>query len=114
MNKETRVQNIEKTMKLGSFAQKELMWGDALEVMQVYKIPLKDLIYNKYNGRILSKTKSLEAQNKELNPEDAKDRKIIEKLLWDSKPDRNRKTEQDIRANAVSYTHLTLPTIHLV
>ena len=97
MNKETRVHNIEKTMKLGSFAQKELMWGDDLEVMQVYKIPLKYLIYNKYNGRILSKTKSLEAQNKELNPEDTKDRKTIEKLLWDSKPDRNKKTEQDLR-----------------
>jgi len=99
MNKETRVQNIEKTMKLGSFAQKEVMWGDSLDVMQVYKIPLKDLIYNKYNGRILSKTKSLEAQNKELNPEDTDDKKIIEKLLWDSKPDRNKKTEQDIRTN---------------
>ena len=96
MNRETRIQNIEKRMEQGAYAHKEIMWEDTLQSMDVYKIPLDCLIYNKYNGRILSRTKSLETQDKELNPEDENDKKVIAKLLWDSKPDRNKKTMQDI------------------
>jgi len=59
---------------------------------KVYKIPLSFLIYNKYNGRIGSEVKSFETQNGELNPEKDEDSKIIEKFLYESKPDRNRKT----------------------
>ena len=96
MNKETRILKIEKIMKLKPYAQKEIMWQDSLQVMDVHKIPLKYLVYNKYNGRILSRTKSLEAQKMELNSENIDDKKIIERLLWESKPDRNKKTKDDI------------------
>jgi hypothetical protein len=65
--------------------------------MDVYEIPLSCLIYNKYNGRILSRTKSLETQGIKINPEVDEGKKLIEKLLWDSKEDKNKKTEQDLR-----------------
>ena len=96
MNKETRIQKIGELLKQEPYAQKEIMWQDSLQVMGVYKIPLKYLVYNKYNGRILSRTKSLESQGGDLNPENEHDKKVIEKLLWDSKPDRNKKTKDDI------------------
>ncbi len=96
MNKETRIENISEILKQEPYAQKEIMWQDDLVVMPVYKIPLKYLLYNKYNGRILSRTQSLEAQGKDLDPVNEQDKKIIEKLLWDSKPDRNKKTRSDI------------------
>jgi hypothetical protein len=99
MNKETRIQKISEILKQDPYAQKEIMWQDNLEVMPVYKIPLKYLLYNKYNGRILSRTQSLEAQGKDLDPENENDKKIIEKLLWDSKPDRNKKTLSDLEAH---------------
>ncbi|MEP3890778.1 MAG: hypothetical protein ABJN69_09935 [Hellea sp.] len=99
MNRETRILEIEKRMKQPAIAHKEIMWEDDLMGMDVFKIPLQYLVYNKYNGRILSKTKSLETQDKVLNPENDTDKKIIEKLLWDSKPDRNKKTENDIKTH---------------
>ncbi len=52
------------------------------------------LVYNPYNGRIGSVVKSYERQNHQLNPEDPGDKKIIEKFLWDSKPEANKKTRE--------------------
>jgi hypothetical protein len=65
--------------------------------MDVYEIPLDSLIYNKYNGRILSRTKSLETQGVVINPETPDGKRLIENLLWNSKEDKNKKTEQDLR-----------------
>jgi len=96
MNKETRIEKISKILEQKPYAQKEIMWQDSLVVMPVYKVPLKYLLYNKYNGRILSRTQSLEAQGTDLHPEEEHDKKIIEGLLWDSKPDRNKKTKNDL------------------
>lgn len=67
----------------------------------VYRIPLEYLIYNKYNGRIASRVKAYERKNRELDgtnptPEDTK---IIEDFLWNSKPDRNKKTMVDLVEN---------------
>ncbi len=66
--------------------------------MNIYKIPLDYLIYNKYNGRILSRTKSLESHGKEISTETKEGKLLIEKLLWDSKPDRNKRTKEDIES----------------
>lgn len=63
----------------------------------VWKIPLDYLIYNKYNGRIGSDVLSYEKQNGELNAELDDDRKIIEKFLYVSKPDRNKTTMEDLQ-----------------
>lgn len=61
--------------------------------LNAYAIPLEYLVYNPYNGRIGSVVKSYERQNHQLDPEDPGDKKIIEKFLWDSKPEANKKTK---------------------
>lgn len=61
--------------------------------LNAYTIPLEYLVYNPYNGRIGSVVKSYERQNHTLDPEDADDKALIEKFLWESKPDANKKTK---------------------
>lgn len=99
MNKETRIQNIARVTESEKepFGVLEIPWKDTLEPMKVYKIPLEYLVYNKYNGRILSRTKSLESQHKKIDAESEDGRRILEQLLWDSKEDRNKKTLQSIK-----------------
>ncbi len=63
---------------------------------KAYKIPLKYLIYNKYNGRIGSLVKSYEKQNRPLNPERPEDAKKIEDFLWDSNKPSNDATEKSL------------------
>ena len=102
MDKQTRIQKIEDIInreKDNPFGMQEIPWQDKLESMQVYKIPLSYLIYNKYNGRILSRTKSLEKQNHNIDVESEAGKKLIEQLLWDSKEDRNKKTEIDLKSS---------------
>jgi len=69
--------------------------GD-VQTFNAYKIPLEYLIYNKYNARIGSLIKSYEKQYRPLNAEDPNDIVIIEKFLWQSKPDRNNTTMQSL------------------
>lgn len=108
MNKETRIQKIQETIDLQKkqsdfqkkpLLQQEIIWDSDLQSMTVYKIPLEYLIYNKYNGRILSRMKSLESQGKEIDAETDKGRQIIEDLLWYSKEERNKKTKIDLEKN---------------
>lgn len=61
--------------------------------LNAYAIPLEYLVYNPYNGRIGSVVKSYERQNHTLNPEDSADKALIEKFLWESKPEANKKTK---------------------
>jgi len=99
MNKEVRIQKIQDIINRDSkdpFGKQEIPWEDDLVSMNVYKIPLDLLVYNKYNGRILSRTKSLEKQKQIIYEFSDSGKKIIEKLLWDSKIDRNRKTQKNI------------------
>ena len=63
-----------------------------LREFPVYQIPLSSLIYNKFNGRILSETKSMESLGKEIVAYTAEGKEIIEKLLWESDLKRNNKT----------------------
>lgn len=99
MNKETRIQKINEIInrdKDNPFNKIEIPWEDDLETMNVYKIPLELLVYNKYNGRILSRTKSLETQSHSIDEYSEEGKKVIERLLWDSRPDRNKKTQKHI------------------
>lgn len=97
MNKGIRIQKIQEIQDQGQhIGQIEILWKDALVSYPVYKVPLEYLIYNKYNGRILSRAKSLEKQNQLLDPETDEGKKLIEKLLYESNPDRNKRTEEDI------------------
>lgn len=61
--------------------------------LDAYEIPLEYLVYNPYNGRIGSVVKSYERQNHQLNPENPDDKKLIEKFLWESKTEANKKTK---------------------
>ncbi len=98
MNRQSRIENIQRILeKRDPFGKLEIPWEDALESMEVYKIPLEYLVYNKFNGRILSRTKSLEKQRKNIDVETEEGRKLIEDLLWESKEDRNKQTLHSIR-----------------
>ncbi len=96
MNRNTRIQKISEDSKDDPIGKQEIMWKDQLQAMDVYQIRLENLIYNKYNGRILSSILSLDSQNTKIDPESNDGEKAIEQLLWDSKPDRNKRTEKDI------------------
>lgn len=101
MSKDIRISEIEKIIKRDQnrkdLLTHEIMWDKKLIPEKVYNIPLTNLVYNKYNGRILSRTKSLEKQNQIIDVETVEGRNLIEKLLWESKIDRNKKTEASIR-----------------
>ena len=71
-----------------------ITYHGSIITLNAYEIPLEYLVYNPYNGRIGSEVKSFERQNHQLNPEDPEDKKIIEKFLWDSKEDANKKTKE--------------------
>jgi hypothetical protein len=99
MNKETRIQKIVEIIdreKSRPYGITDIPWEDVLKPMPVYKIPLNLLVYNKYNGRILSRTKSLEQQGQQIDNETETGRNLIEKLLWDSDPGRNKQTQNSI------------------
>lgn len=71
-----------------------ITYHGSIITLNAYAIPLEYLVYNPYNGRIGSVVKSYERQNHTLDPEDADDKAIIEKFLWNSKPDANKKTKE--------------------
>lgn len=93
MNKEFRIQKIKEIQTNEAPVGKiDIPWKDRLEPMNVYQIPLKYLIYNKYNGRILSRTKSYENQNQLIDAESDTGKKLIEEFLWNSKEQKNKET----------------------
>ena len=99
MNKETRIQKIQSIInrdKANPFCKMEILWEDSLKIKDVFKIPLEYLVYNKYNGRILSRTQSLERQNYNINVETEQGRKRIEELLFQSNKSRNETTLTNI------------------
>ncbi len=61
-----------------------------------YSIPLSILTYNPYNGRIGAEVKSYERQHHVLDPDNPDDVTIIEKFLWDSKPEANERTKKSL------------------
>lgn len=76
---------------------KAIWYKGKLEVFPVQQIPLNNLIYNKYNGRIKSAVLSYESIRGALNPRDENDKKIIENYLFDSAENRNEKTLQSLK-----------------
>lgn len=101
MNKETRIQKITEIIQLTEKSEKpervRIRWKDENISLVVCQIPLECLVYNKYNGRILSRTKSLESQRHSIDAETEEGKKIIAELLWQSKINRNVATEIDIK-----------------
>lgn len=70
-----------------------ITYHGGITTLNAYAIPLEYLVYNPYNGRIGSVVKSYERQNHQLDPEDPEDKALIERFLWESKPDANKKTK---------------------
>jgi hypothetical protein len=96
MNKDTRIQKIAEITAREPYGKQDILWHGNLQSMNVYELPLEYLIYNKYNGRILSRTKTLEKQGRAINPETPEGKVIIEELLWKSKEGRNDITKKDM------------------
>ena len=71
-----------------------IMYHGQRRTFDAYEIPLEYLVYNPYNGRIGSVVKSYERQNHQIDPEDPHDKALIEKFLWESKPEANKKTKE--------------------
>ena len=71
-----------------------IMYHGQRRTFDAYEIPLEYLVYNPYNGRIGSVVKYYERQNHQIDPEDPQDKLLIEKFLWESKPDANKKTKE--------------------
>ncbi|WEJ61879.1 hypothetical protein [Thiomicrorhabdus lithotrophica] len=93
MNPELRTKNIEGLrIEANRIGFQELPWMGELVGFDVYKIPLEYLVYNKYNGRILSRTLSLEQQGHSIDEYSKEGRAKIAELLYKSKKDRNDKT----------------------
>jgi hypothetical protein len=100
MNKETRIQKIQEIIKRDKnktdILRTEIPWEGSLMIREVYNIPLEYLVYNKYNGRILSRTKSLEKQKHQIDVESEEGKELVEKLLWESNEGRNKTTLESI------------------
>ena len=99
MNKEIRIRRIQEIINRDinkPHGIMEITWQDSLKSMNVYKVPLEYLVYNKYNTRILSRTKSLEKQKHNIDVESKEGKKEIEDLLYQSNEIRNKITSQDI------------------
>jgi hypothetical protein len=97
MNKDTRTQKIAQIVKTANpYGKQSIFWRGTPTPMDVHQIPLEYLIYNKYNGRILSRTKTLQKQGRSVDPETEEGKKTIEGLLWDSKKAKNEITKKDI------------------
>ena len=101
MNKETRIEKINKIVEAAKGDPErygmEVFWQGAPEKMTVHKIPLEYLVYNKYNGRILSRIKSLQTQEREIDVTSDAGRQKLEELLWDSRENANRNTLKKIK-----------------
>ena len=74
----------------------KLTYHGEQKTFNAYRIPLSILTYNPYNGRIGSVVKSFERQNHELNPDVPADVAIIEKFLWESREEANKRTLQSL------------------
>ena len=73
-----------------------IMYRGERRTFDAYKIPLRYLVYNQYNGRIGSAVKSYEKQHHPLDPDNPDDVKIIEKFLTESSDKANKRTRQSL------------------
>lgn len=68
--------------------------------LQVYRVPIKHLIYNIRNGRFAAELLAKESELKrKLDPAVPQDAKIIQKLLLDLKPNETKALMADLREN---------------
>lgn len=97
MNQKERIKQLNKLRVTKTpYKMDDIIYKGEKKLLPVFEIPLEFLVYNKYNGRILSMVKSYEQQFHSLIVENKADKKTIEKFLWESKIVRNKITMQDL------------------
>lgn len=97
MNAEQRKLELEKIKKgTPTMTGITLTYHGERTKFNAYSIPLSILTYNPYNGRIGAEVKSYERQHHVLDPDNLEDITVIEKFLWDSKPDANERTKKSL------------------
>ena len=96
MNKQQRVSYLEKLLKKDPYGSMEVYYKGKRQKLPVYEIDLDYLIYNPYNGRIASRVKSYEKQNKPLDATNIEDIKIIEQFIEDASSGSNKNTFESL------------------
>lgn len=79
------------------YAKKDIHYKNQNETMNVFQIPLDCLIFNQHNGRIATFVKTYEKEHGPINANTNEGEELIAKFLWDSKENRNKTTQQDLR-----------------
>lgn len=93
MDNRTRVAYFENLLKQDPYAEKDLYYQGRMQKLPVYRIELKYLVYNEYNGRIASRVKSYEHETGIKLDSDNEDAFIkIEEFLEESHKNANDKT----------------------
>lgn len=100
MKKEDRIQLISGITQNQVFSNgqqgRRLRYQGESKDFKVFEIPLEALIYNVENGRISSFVKSFQRQHGVLDPEKPEGFARIAKFLYDSAPEQNKRTREDI------------------
>ena len=100
MTREDRIQLISSITKNQVFSNgqqgRRLRYQGESKDFKVFEIPLGALIYNVENGRISSFVKSFQKQKGTLDPEKPEGFEKIAKFLYDSAPEQNKRTREDI------------------
>lgn len=97
MNSNERKLRLEQIKNGNPLFNKPLWYKGVKESFGVYEVPLDLLVYNKHNGRIMSRVLSFEKTNRKLSSESEFDKIIIEKFLWESAPQNNIHTLESLK-----------------
>ncbi len=98
MNQKERLKQLDSLRATKTpYKMDDIIYRGEKKLLPVFEIPIEFLVYNKYNGRVLSMVKSYERQFHPLNVENKADKKTIEKFLWESKIVRNKITMEDLK-----------------
>lgn len=93
----TSIAKISSNLK-NKVAEHEIYWKNQLQPFPVFKIPLSLLLFNPYNGRIASNVKTTEKHwGSEIEITNQEHQKLIEKFIWESKVESNKKTLENLK-----------------
>lgn len=80
--------------------QEKLIVKGRTERKPIYRLPLREIAFNKANGRIKAEVLEKEAElGRELEPSSPEDQEIIKEILLSIRPDENEKIREDLEKN---------------
>ena len=79
-----------------NIGKQKINWRGELKFFDVYRVPIKYLIYNRFNGRIQMETLALITCDREPEPETDEGHNLIQKLLYECKRSQNKKDMDDM------------------